>query len=69
MANKVELTVEGMSCAGCEANLRFALSSLPGVEPAKAYYRVKRVEVVFEPALTSEEELRGAIKEIGYTVA
>ncbi len=48
MANEVELTVEGMSCVGCEANLRFALSSLPGVERAKADYRVKRVEVAFD---------------------
>lgn len=68
MAGEVRLTVEGMSCAGCEANLRFALSSLPGVERAKADYRVKQVEVAFDPALTSEDELRRAIEEIGYTV-
>ena len=68
MANEVRLTVEGMSCVACEANLRFALSSLPGVERAKADYRLKRVEVAFDPALTSEDEVRRAIEKIGYTV-
>ncbi len=68
MASEVELTVEGMSCAGCEANLRFALSSLAGVKRAKADFRAKKVEVFFDPAQTSEDELRRTIEEIGYTV-
>lgn len=68
LAKEIELSVVGMSCAGCESNLRFALSSLAGVERAKADYRAKRVEIVFDPTLTSEEELRRAIEEIGYTV-
>lgn len=66
--NEVELAVEGMSCAGCEANLRFALSALAGVKRAKADFRAKTVEVVFDPAQTSEHEVRRAIEEIGYTV-
>lgn len=57
-----------MSCAGCEANLRFALSALAGVQRAKADFRAKKVEVAFDSALTSEEELRRTIEEIGYTV-
>jgi copper chaperone CopZ len=68
LASEVQLTVEGMSCAGCEVNLRFALSSLPGVERTKADYRLKLVEVAFDPALTSKDEVRRAIEEIGYTV-
>lgn len=68
MTNQIELTVEGMSCAGCEANLRFALSALAGVKRAKADFRAKTVEVAFDPSQTSEHELRRAIEEIGYTV-
>lgn len=68
MAKEIQLTVEGMHCTGCESNLRFALSSLAGVERAKANYKEKTVEVVFDPALTSGDELRRAIEQIGYTV-
>lgn len=68
MANEVQLTVEGMSCAGCEANLRFALSSLEGVKRAEADFRAKTVEVSFDPSLTSEDEVRRTIEEIGYAV-
>lgn len=68
MARQIELTVEGMTCTGCENNLRFALSSLAGVERAKANYREKRVEVVYDPDVTSEDELRRTIEQIGYTL-
>jgi copper chaperone CopZ len=68
MANEVELAIEGMSCAGCEANLRFALSSLAGVTQAKADFRAKKVEVAYDPSLTGEEELRRTIEDMGYTV-
>ncbi len=68
MAKEVELAVEGMSCAGCEANLRFALSSLPGVERAKADFRAKSVQVVLDPSLTGKDELRQTIEDMGYTV-
>lgn len=68
MANEIHLSVEGMRCTGCEANLRFALSSLAGVERVKADYEAKTVEVAFDPSLTSEAEVRSAIEEIGYTV-
>ncbi len=68
LANEVELTVEGMSCAGCEANLRFALSSLAGVERAKLDFQAKTVEVEYASSLTGEEELQRTIEDMGYTV-
>lgn len=68
MAREVELTVEGMSCAGCEASLRFALSSLAGVTQAKADFRAKKVEVAFDSSLTDEDEVRRTIEDMGYTV-
>ncbi len=68
MPTEVELTVEGMSCAGCEANLRFALSSLPGVQRAKADFKAKIVEVAFDPSLTGEDEVRRTVEDMGYTV-
>lgn len=68
MPNEIRLSVEGMHCAGCENNLRFALTSHAGVERAKADYKAKTVEVALDPGVTSEAEIREVIEQIGYTV-
>ena len=68
MATTLTLPVEGMSCAGCEQNIRFALSSLAGVERVHADQRTARVEVVYDPARTDETALRSAIEDMGYHV-
>jgi len=62
------LKVEGMSCDGCERNVEFALSSLPGVSGVRADRDAKTVEIAFDPSATGEPELRMAVKEIGYRV-
>lgn len=68
MAKEVVLPVEGMHCAGCENNVQFVLSSQPGVQRVKADYKGQQVEVVFDPAVTSEDAVRRAIEDIGYRV-
>lgn len=65
MATTVTLPVEGMSCTGCENNIRFALSSLAGVERVHADHQTARVEVVYDPAQTDEFALRSAIEDMG----
>lgn len=68
MATGTVLQVDGMSCTGCERNVQFALSSLPGVNRVKADHRAKTVEVDFDPGQTTEDEVRRAVEDIGYTV-
>lgn len=68
MPKEMVLPVEGMTCTGCENNVQFALSSLPGVRRVKADHKAKTVEVEFDPSATNEDEVRRAIEEIGYTV-
>ena len=62
------LPVEGMSCAGCEHNIRFVLSGLAGVERVHADREAAHVEVVCDPAQTDESALRSAIEDMGYHV-
>lgn len=69
MAEEKVLPVEGMDCTGCERNVQFALSALPGVERVKADHRARTVEVAFDPSETTEERIRRAIEDIGYRVA
>jgi copper chaperone len=64
----VTLSVQGMSCAGCENNLHFALSSLAGVEHVRADHQAAHVEVVYDPAQTDDTALRSAIEDMGYHV-
>lgn len=68
MATSVTLPVQGMSCAGCENNIRFALLSLAGVERVHADHQTANVEVVYDPAQTDETALRSAIEDMGYQV-
>ncbi|HEX9681719.1 MAG TPA: cation transporter [Acidimicrobiales bacterium] len=68
MATTLTLPVEGMSCTGCENNIRFALSSLAGVEQVHADHQTAHVEVVYDPAQTDETTLRSAIEDMGYHV-
>ena len=62
------LKVDGMHCNGCERNVEFALSSLPGVARVKADRAAKMVEIAFEPAAIDEARIRRAVEEIGYEV-
>src|ERR671918_4102 len=52
MATNLTLPVQGMSCAGCENNIRFALSSLAGIERVHADHQAAHVEIVYDPAQT-----------------
>ncbi|MBI2168560.1 MAG: heavy-metal-associated domain-containing protein [Actinobacteria bacterium] len=58
-----------MTCIGCENNVRFALSALPGVETVEADHHAKTVRVVYDPETTGVERLREALEEIGFEPA
>lgn len=60
--------VHGMTCAGCEKNIDFALSALAGVERVQADYRTGNVTIAYDPDLTSMERVRKALEDIGYDV-
>ncbi len=63
------LNVEGMSCGHCKAAVEGELNRLPGVERANADVEKGTVEVSYDEAAVTTEDLKGAIEEAGYTVA
>jgi len=63
------MNVEGMSCGHCKAAVEGELNRLSGVERANADIRKGTVEVSYDEAAVSTEDLKGAIEEAGYTVA
>ncbi|MHB9286751.1 heavy-metal-associated domain-containing protein [Halobacteriales archaeon Cl-PHB] len=58
------LTVEGMSCEGCEATVEEALESVDGVEGAEADEDSGSVRVEGD---ADADDLRRAVEEAGYT--
>lgn len=69
MATTLTLSVQGMSCAGCENNIRFALTGIAGVEHVHADHQTAHVEIVYDPAQTDETALRSALEDMGYHLA
>ena len=65
---KVALSVRGMNCSGCEQRLENALTRLQGIGRASADHASERVEVVLDPARTSEAEVRNSIELAGFEV-
>ncbi|MFQ5556560.1 MAG: heavy-metal-associated domain-containing protein [Acidimicrobiales bacterium] len=63
------LAVEGMSCSGCESNIRFALTSLAGVRTVTADHVARTVSVEHDPELVDRASLVEAIEAMGYESA
>ncbi|WP_135852321.1 heavy-metal-associated domain-containing protein [Halorussus salinus] len=59
-----QITVEGMSCGGCEENVENALRDVPGVEDATADNESDSVTVEGD---ASDEDLAAAVEDAGYT--
>ena len=56
------------SCGHCELSVREALDELDGVEGANADHTKGEVQLTYDASRVSDEELREAIEEAGYTL-
>ena len=65
---ELELRVDGMSCGVCEQRIQRALAQVEGVVRSAADRRAAQVKVVFDPARTSTQAVRGRIEQAGYEV-
>jgi copper chaperone len=68
MTESVSLTVIGMKCGGCEANVSEKLTAIDGVLSVKASSKDKKVDVEFDAGKTSLDVITDAITEAGFTV-
>lgn len=68
MTESVELTVTGMKCGGCEANVKTKLNSIDGVLSVEASSKEKKVSVEFDDGKTDLEVIKTAIVEAGFIV-
>lgn len=65
---KLVLQVAGMSCGGCVAGVTRAVEALDGVHGVTVDLSSGRVEVEYDGALPSREEVIDAIADAGFEV-
>ena len=66
---RVDLPVDGMTCASCAARIERSLAGLPGVADAHANYGTKQATVVYDPRAAGTSEFEATIAGLGYSVA
>ncbi len=62
------LTVTGMKCGGCEANIIEKLSAISGVISVKASAKHNEVSIEYNNELTDIANIKAAIKDAGFEV-
>ncbi|HYV58934.1 MAG TPA: heavy metal translocating P-type ATPase, partial [Acidimicrobiia bacterium] len=66
---RVDLPVDGMTCASCAARIERGLAGLPGVADAHANYGTKQTTVVYDPQVAGTSDFEATITGLGYSVA
>ena len=64
--SKITIPVTGMTCASCVRRVELALSKREGVAEASVNFAAERATVVYDPGVTSPDELVGTIRDAGY---
>lgn len=66
--NRLDLTVEGITCSGCALDIETVLRKEEGVLEAKVDYSACRISIRYDAGETSDERIYGALKRIGLKV-
>jgi copper chaperone len=69
MSEMLQLSVNGMTCGGCENAVKQTLLKTDGVEEVTASHSASLVGVTFDPAKVTPAVLREKIEGLGYDVA
>ncbi|EOA12997.1 hypothetical protein CARUB_v10025986mg [Capsella rubella] len=63
---KIQVGITGMTCAACSNSVEGALMSVNGVFKASVALLQNRADVVFDPTLVKEEDIKEAIEDAGF---
>ncbi|KAL1223994.1 Copper-transporting ATPase RAN1 [Cardamine amara subsp. amara] len=63
---KIQVGVTGMTCAACSNSVEGALMNVNGVFKASVALLQNRADVVFDPNLVKEEDIKEAIEDAGF---
>ena len=62
----VELTIQGMTCTGCEQTIQSGINSIKGVKQVKATFRNGKAFVEFVPEIADTLQMKEKITASGY---
>ena len=65
---EITLTIEGMHCNMCAANLERELKQTPGVKRAEVSFENKSAQVVYDEKKTDLQKISSAVEQAGYHV-
>ncbi|NOZ61892.1 MAG: mercuric transport protein MerTP [Calditrichaeota bacterium] len=65
---QVDLNIEGMTCAGCEATINQAVSTVPGVVKVTSDYKTGQAVVKIDSSKASLDSIVAVINRSGYRV-
>ena len=65
---KVELSIQGMTCVGCESNVNHVVSDIDGVIDTKSNYKTGKAVIKYDSTKTSVKNITEKIDESGYKV-
>ncbi|KAI3712634.1 hypothetical protein L1987_71194 [Smallanthus sonchifolius] len=63
---RIQVKVTGMTCAACSNSVEGALMSLNGVVTASVALLQHKADVVFDPNLVTEDDVKNAIEDAGF---
>jgi copper chaperone CopZ len=69
MNEQTKLAITGMSCVKCVEHVTQALTGVSGVSRARVDLSSGEAEVEYDPSQASFEQMEGAVKEAGYSIA
>ncbi len=64
----LELSIQGMTCTGCEQTIQSGISSLKGVKQVKANFRNGKAYVEFIPEIADTIQMKEKITTSGYVL-
>ncbi|CAI0392639.1 unnamed protein product, partial [Linum tenue] len=66
MMRRIQVRITGMTCAACSNSVESALRSVNGVVSASVALLQNRADVVFDPSLVKDDDVKNAIEDAGF---
>lgn len=68
-SSKLNLNIQGMTCANCALKINKKLESMPGVQKVDVVLPTESAQLIYDKNSLSIEEIIGAVKDIGYSAS
>ncbi|KAJ9183338.1 hypothetical protein P3X46_007204 [Hevea brasiliensis] len=64
--NRIQVRITGMTCAACSNSVESAIKSISGVLRASVALLQNKADVVFDPTLVKDDDIKNAIEDAGF---